>query len=110
MVSFFGIGDKVQFEVQSIKDNNPSYVATALSTDTQMGTDSVIECVYENGEINAYASWTTRDPRKNAERDDVVTKRIFVHISYLFALDCSTFSYTIFDSHKIHINYWNHAI
>lgn len=75
MVAFFGMGDKVQFEVQSIKDNNPAYVATGLSTDTQMGTDSIIECVYENGQINAYASWTTPrgNPRLNAIRDDVVS-------------------------------------
>lgn len=79
MVSFFGLNDKVQFEIQSIKENNPAYVATGLSTDTNMGTDSIIECVNENGQINAYASWTTPrgDPRLNAIRDGVVRDFFF---------------------------------
>lgn len=75
MVAFFGIKDKVQFEIQSSKDNTPAFVATALSNDTKMGYDSVIECVVENGKVKAYASWTTPrgDPSYNASRQGVVS-------------------------------------
>lgn len=33
-----------------------------LSTDGKMGDDSVIECVPEQGTVNAYASWTFSGP------------------------------------------------
>lgn len=75
MVAFFGIKDKVQFEIQSANDNSPAFVASALSNDTKMGYDSVIECVVENGKVKAYASWTTPrgNPTYNASRADVVS-------------------------------------
>jgi DOMON domain len=37
------------------------YVAFALSYDTFMGNDSVIECVNDAGRVRAYTSFTTRD-------------------------------------------------
>lgn len=41
---------------------NPAYVAVGLSNDAKMGDDSVIECVPEQGVVNAYASWTYAGP------------------------------------------------
>lgn len=44
-----------------------------------MGEDSVVECVYQNGEISAYASWTlplTAD-EPSAEREGVVRINFF---------------------------------
>lgn len=35
-----------------------AFVAVGLSRDRSMGDDSVVECVYEDGAINAYTSWT----------------------------------------------------
>lgn len=42
--------------------NRPAYIAVGLSTDSKMGDDSVIECVPEQGTVNAYASWTFSGP------------------------------------------------
>ena len=42
--------------------DRPAYVAFGLSSDAKMGEDSVIECVPEQGTVNAYASWTTVGP------------------------------------------------
>lgn len=45
----------------------------ALSTDSRMGDDSVMECVPENGAIRAYASWTTPAPNLGVTRQGVVS-------------------------------------
>jgi hypothetical protein len=36
-----------------------------------MGDDSVVECVYENGRINAYTSWT--NGKTESTREGVVS-------------------------------------
>jgi DOMON domain len=51
---------------------NPAYVALGFSHDAQMGEDSVIECVPENGRVNIYSSWTSVTPY-SALRDNVVS-------------------------------------
>lgn len=57
--------------------DNPAYVAVALSMDDQMGDDSVMECVPEQGTVKAYTSWTTGMPNYGATRDQVVSEMIF---------------------------------
>ncbi|KAL7014116.1 hypothetical protein ACKWTF_015752 [Chironomus riparius] len=47
---------KVIFEMRSWK--SAKYIAMGLSTDKEMGDDSVMECVKEGDEIKAYSSWT----------------------------------------------------
>lgn len=54
-------GERYIFEMKS-GYNRPAYVAVALSNDAKMGDDSVIECVPEQGTVNAYASWTFAGP------------------------------------------------
>lgn len=45
----------------------------ALSYDDRMGRDSVIECVNENGIVNAYTSWTvTGNNQWSSPRDELV--------------------------------------
>lgn len=39
---------------------NAAWVGLGFSEDTQMGDDSVIECVKEANLVNAYTSFTTR--------------------------------------------------
>lgn len=60
---------------RSIKSyiDNPAYVAVGLSTDNRMGEDAVMECVPENGQIRAYASWTTPSPNLGVVRQGVVS-------------------------------------
>lgn len=54
-------GERYIFEMKS-GYNNPAYVAVGLSNDAKMGDDSVVECVPEQGTVNAYASWTSAGP------------------------------------------------
>lgn len=54
-------GERYIFEMKS-GYNRPAYIAVGLSNDAKMGDDSVIECVPEQGTINAYASWTFSGP------------------------------------------------
>ncbi|XP_065088030.1 putative ferric-chelate reductase 1 homolog isoform X2 [Ochlerotatus camptorhynchus] len=54
-------GERYIFEMKS-GFNRPAYVAVGLSNDAKMGDDSVIECVPEQGTVNAYASWTFAGP------------------------------------------------
>lgn len=54
-------GERYIFEMKS-GYNRPAYVAVGLSNDAKMGDDSVIECVPEQGTVNAYASWTFAGP------------------------------------------------
>lgn len=54
-------GERYIFEMKS-GYNRPAYVAVGLSHDAKMGDDSVIECVPEQGTVNAYASWTFAGP------------------------------------------------
>lgn len=48
-------------------------MAVALSTDSSMGDDSVMECIPENGNIRAYTSWTAPGPNYGVTRDGVVS-------------------------------------
>lgn len=50
---------------------NAAYIAVGLSQDDKMGDDSVVECVYENGRINAYTSWT--NGKTESTREGVVS-------------------------------------
>lgn len=54
-------GERYIFEMKS-GYNRPAYIAVGLSTDGKMGDDSVIECVPEQGTVNAYSSWTFSGP------------------------------------------------
>lgn len=54
-------GERYIFEMKS-GYNRPAYVAVGLSNDARMGEDSAIECVPEQGTVNAYASWTFAGP------------------------------------------------
>uniref|UniRef100_U5EVK0 Putative ferric-chelate reductase 1 n=1 Tax=Corethrella appendiculata TaxID=1370023 RepID=U5EVK0_9DIPT len=54
-------GERYTFELKS-GFNRPAYVAFGLSFDNKMGDDSVIECVPEQGVVNAYTSWTQAQP------------------------------------------------
>lgn len=54
-------GERYIFEMKS-GYNRPAYVAVGLSNDAKMGDDSVIECVPEQGTVNAYTSWTFVGP------------------------------------------------
>ncbi|XP_058054768.1 putative ferric-chelate reductase 1 homolog isoform X2 [Anopheles bellator] len=55
------LGSSYVFEMKA-GYNSPAYVAVGLSDDAKMGDDSVIECVPEQGVVNAYASWTATGP------------------------------------------------
>ncbi|XP_055603210.1 putative ferric-chelate reductase 1 homolog isoform X2 [Uranotaenia lowii] len=54
-------GERYIFEMKS-GSKRPAYIAVGLSMDDRMGDDSVIECVPEQGTVNAYASWTFAGP------------------------------------------------
>ncbi|XP_019562157.1 putative ferric-chelate reductase 1 homolog isoform X1 [Aedes albopictus] len=54
-------GERYIFEMKS-GYNRPAYIAVGLSNDAKMGDDSVVECVPEQGTVNAYASWTFAGP------------------------------------------------
>ena len=45
----------------------------ALSEDAKMGDDSAIECVYNNGEVQAFTSLLGDVPRHSASRSDSVS-------------------------------------
>lgn len=59
-------GDKFDFELQAT--DNAAWVGVGLSDDTQMGDDSVIECVNEAGGVDAYMSWTSPRPSLGVSR------------------------------------------
>uniref|UniRef100_A0A182Q8D5 DOMON domain-containing protein n=1 Tax=Anopheles farauti TaxID=69004 RepID=A0A182Q8D5_9DIPT len=61
VVTIAVLGARYVFEMKA-GYNRPAYVAFGLSNDAKMGDDSVIECVPEQGTVNAYASWTTVGP------------------------------------------------
>lgn len=70
-------GERYEFELKSGPTNqNPAYVAVALSEDDKMGDDSVMECVPENGQIRAYASWTNPRPKLSVTRQGVVSIKV----------------------------------
>lgn len=54
-----------------------NYVALALSHDDRMGSDSVMECVLENGIVRAYTSWT--DGRLESPRTGIDQNIIKLH-------------------------------
>lgn len=57
---------------------NAKWVGLALSLDTSMGDDSVIECVYQNGIVTAHTSLTTRgEGNYGANRTRVVCLIVF---------------------------------
>lgn len=66
-------GERYEFEMKTSAEDNARYVAVGLSDDTKMGDDSVMECVRENGRIQAYASWTTPRPNLGNTRQGVVS-------------------------------------
>lgn len=51
------------------------YISFALSRDDEMGDDSVIECVVENGIVRSYTSWNIPRPSLGNTRLDVVSKK-----------------------------------
>lgn len=59
--------------MKTSSEDNPRYVAVGLSEDAKMGDDSVMECVRENGRIQAYSSWNTPRPNIGNTRQDVVS-------------------------------------
>lgn len=70
-------GERYEFELKTAAEDNARYVAVGLSDDTKMGDDSVVECVRENGRIQAYASWTTPRPNLGNTRRGVVSFLFF---------------------------------
>lgn len=70
------------------------YVALALSEDDQMGRDSVVECVNEQGAVKAYTSWTIKENGKfDSPRTGVVSvQTISLNLSFLYNLICPFFS------------------
>lgn len=80
---------------------NPAYIAVALSTDSKMGNDSVMECVREGGQVRAYTSWTLPPPNLGVTRENVVSEltagNLFQTVSTIFNLDFLFFIV----SHKI---------
>lgn len=56
------VGGKYQFELMTAPKSQAVYIALGLSEDTKMGDDSVMECVPENGVVEAYTSYTTIKP------------------------------------------------
>lgn len=70
-------GDRYEFEMKTSSDENPRYVAVGLSEDTKMGDDSVMECVRENGQIQAYSSWNTPRPNLGNTREGVVSVSVY---------------------------------
>lgn len=53
------------------------YIAMALSTDREMGDDSVMECVKEGDEIKVYSSWTTVGANYASVREGIVSCDLF---------------------------------
>lgn len=67
------MGDRYQFELKTgfpWDSSKPAYIALGLSEDSKMGDDSVMECVPENGKVNAYTSYTTA-PKYASSREGV---------------------------------------
>ncbi|XP_026481553.1 putative ferric-chelate reductase 1 homolog [Ctenocephalides felis] len=62
-------GEKYQFELKAT--GNPGYAAVALSDDSKMGDDSVMECVHQNGAVKAFMSWTMPRPNLGVTREGV---------------------------------------
>ena len=62
---------KVIFEMRSWKA--AKYIAMGLSTDKEMGDDSVMECVKEGDEIKAYSSWTVVGANYASVREGIVS-------------------------------------
>lgn len=58
-------GDRYIFE---IKAADAAFAAVALSEDSVMGDDSVIECVKDGSNIQAYMSWTNPRPTLGVTR------------------------------------------
>lgn len=71
-------GERYEFELKnSLQDRSEgpaAYLAVALSDDNQMGDDSVMECVPENGQIRAYTSYTTPRPNLGVTRQGIVSE------------------------------------
>jgi hypothetical protein len=68
-VALWADGDKYIYEMRSPSSRNAAYVAVGLSQDANMGDDSVVECVNENGRISAYTSWT--NGRSESSREGI---------------------------------------
>ncbi|XP_045158958.1 putative ferric-chelate reductase 1 [Mercenaria mercenaria] len=68
MVTWRDLGSAVQFELFGKPDRSftDAWVAVGFSSDTRMGDDSVTECVYSNGFIQAFSSYNTgySNPRR----------------------------------------------
>lgn len=60
-VTWKDLGTAVQFELYGKPDRSftDAWVAVGFSSDTSMGDDSVTECVYSNGMLQAFSSYTT---------------------------------------------------
>lgn len=61
MVTWKDLGSSVQFELYGKPDRSftDAWVAVGFSDDTRMGGDSVTECVYSNGVVQAFSSYNT---------------------------------------------------
>ncbi|KAF4519973.1 hypothetical protein B566_EDAN005473 [Ephemera danica] len=55
--------DKYEFELFTSAPR--LWVAAALSSDSNMGSDSVMECTYENGQVLLHSSWNEEDKGGN---------------------------------------------
>lgn len=71
--------DEYEIELQS-ENTQAGYISFALSRDDEMGDDSVIECVVENGIVRSYTSWNIPRPSLGNTRLDV-QQNIITHIN-----------------------------
>lgn len=60
-------GDRYEFEMKAAPSSQ--WVGVGLSSDMQMGDDSVIECVKEGSSVKSYISYTVPRPNLNVNRD-----------------------------------------
>ncbi|XP_072391895.1 putative ferric-chelate reductase 1 homolog [Diabrotica undecimpunctata] len=67
-VAITSVGDAFDFEMKA--NGNPVWMGVGLSDDDKMGDDSVVECVKEDGRVNAYMSWTGRAPFRATRLDN----------------------------------------
>lgn len=67
-VAVTSVGEAFDFELKA--NGDPAWVGVGLSDDAKMGDDSVVECVKENGRINAFMSWTGINPYRATRLDD----------------------------------------
>lgn len=79
------------FSIHFLSDQ-AAYIAIGLSYDNEMGQDSVIECVKENGAVKIYTSITRAAPGDyGSRRSNVVSEKSFERSSVSFKIVSTCF-------------------